>query len=79
MGTGILKLNRMERRDGHRYCGAYYDRDTRWAQVFQSLMGWKQEMSTDIVEIIGMETRDLHSTVEFICDGDTRWAQILWS
>jgi hypothetical protein len=61
MGTGIVEFIGMETRDGHMYYyRVYWDGDTRWAQVFYSLMGWRHEIGTGIVEFIGMETRDGH-------------------
>ena len=55
MGTGVVEFIGMETRDGHRYCGVYWDGDTRWEQVLRSLLGWKHEMGTGVVEFIGME------------------------
>ena len=77
MGTGIVEIIGMEIRDGQRYCGDYWNGDTRCAQCCGVYLGWRYEMVKGIVEIIGMEIGDVHSVVEFIWDGDKRWAQVL--
>jgi len=43
-GTGIVEIIGMETRDGHRYCGDYWNGDTRWIQVLWRLLEWRHEM-----------------------------------
>jgi hypothetical protein len=74
MGTVILELIGMEPRDGDRYSEAYWDGDTRWVQLYWSLLEWSHEMGTGIVKFTGMETRDGDRYIGAYWDGATRWA-----
>jgi hypothetical protein len=53
ISTGIVNFIGMEIRDGHKYCGAYWDGNTRWAYVFWSLLEWRHEMCIGIMEFLG--------------------------